>query len=306
MENVSMSFSVNSANDGSRAEKETLFQKTAIESEKILEWRKGFGKFTLFLISLTLLVLISIIADSVIFAGELFEASALFGYFYVAIISLVLYLVGSFVYSEIVNYLSLKNIDSIRAESSNIHNIDKFKSEILGIYGISNFSTVGLSKMEVVQKIDDEVLSPLDREAEKVIFKYAKENALATAISPIALFDFMFILWRDVRMLNEISSIYGVKAGFVGNLFIMRRVLEQLIFIGVAEFTEEAISGIAGHSIFSKFSASAGEGIGHGILTLRVGFATVQSVRPIENRTSRKGFVGRFIKSLSPFSKKDS
>jgi uncharacterized membrane protein YcjF (UPF0283 family) len=306
MENASMSFSVNSVNEESRVEQDTIFQKTAIQSEKILEWRKGFGKFTIFMISLVLLVLVSTIAESIVFASEIFETSSLFGYLYLAIVSLVLYFVGNFVYLEISKYLTLRNIDSIRVQSSNIENVGNFKHEILNLYGITNFSTVGLSKMEIVQKIDDEVLAPLDKEAEKVIFRYAKENALATAISPIALFDFMFILWRDVRMLNEISAIYGVKAGLVGNLLIIRRVLEQLIFIGVAEFTEEAMGAIAGHSLFSKVSAGAGEGVGHGILTLRVGFATMQSIRPIENRVSRKGFVGRFLKSFSPFSKKEN
>jgi putative membrane protein len=300
MENLRMSFPV----------EETLQRVESSRVETEVQKRKNVGKFTLFLLSFTALIFVTILADSVIFAGEIFESSAIFGYLYVAILSLVLYFVGHFIYNEVVNYLSLKNIDSLRVESKTINqsgNIGEFSKTILNIYEIdqTNFSTVGLQRMEVVQKLDDEVLKPLDEKAEKLVFKYARDNALATAISPLPLFDFIFILFRDVRMVNEISAIYGVRAGVVGNFAILRRVLEQLIFVGVAEFTEEAMSGIAGQTLLSKLSASAGEGVGHGILTLRVGFATMNSIRPIENKANRKGFVGRFIKSLSPFKKKE-
>jgi uncharacterized membrane protein YcjF (UPF0283 family) len=186
-------------------------------NSKFLERSLKLGKLSLFFISLTLLVFVGILAETILFANELFEVSQFVGYLYIALFSLVLYLISYFLYFEVAKFLQMKKVDELKelAEKNPV----SFGKHVLDIYGnrkeesiqtnIANFQTSfpNLSSEMIVPVLDSTLFTNLDREAEEIIFKYAKENAMVTAISPIPFFDFLFLTWRNSRMVIEIVEV---------------------------------------------------------------------------------------------------
>jgi putative membrane protein len=312
---IDQNFKITEGNNSLEAIKESF---SKIENSFLVKKKRALNLSIFFSLFLTLTIFGSV-AEAIIFANELFEKSAIFGTLYLTLLSGVIYYVLYFIYGEISAIISLKKVDAIidlsekSLKDSEKYSV-KFANIILQKYsnfqndevqnGISAFREEfpNLQHSEILQKIEERVISPIDQEVEKIIFKYAKENGVVTAISPIPLIDLLFLLWRNFRMVREITSIYGYRSGLFGNLILFQRVFEQMIFIGVAELSEEAMKIISGQALASKLSSSIAQGIGHSILTVRVGIATIETARPIrsENKIS---LIVKFLKTFNPFRK---
>jgi len=276
-----------------------------------------FSRFSIFFISFLSLIIISTLADSIVFAKQLVNDFPLLGYIYIGLLSFVVYLFASFIVKEFFSFLSIAQASQIQRtavqliENPNMRVysfieklIEKHETNPKLSSVLSDFQTqkTNLKLHEVLPTFSDNVLSLLDVEAEKVIFKYAKENGVVTAISPIPLVDTIFLIWRNIRMVNEVSKIYGFRPQIFSNFLLLKRVSEQLIFIGVTELSQQAVSILSGQTLTSKLSSSLTQGLGHAILTVRIGLATIQTTRPIplENETS---LISKFVKSFNPFKK---
>jgi putative membrane protein len=287
-----------------------------------IERSQSIFKFSIFLLLFTSLIVIGFVADAIIFADQLIESSLVVGYLYVTILLSVIYFIGTYSYREIGRFLEVSRVEKIQESAEKLKETPtnetvSFANSMLKRYethqlervqnGISSFrgEFPNLPYEKIVPSLSQHILSPIDSEAENLIFKYAKENAVATAISPVAIFDAIFVIWRNLRMVNEIVALYGFRAGFFGNLILLRRVAEQLMFIGVTEIAEDSLGALTGHTIASKLSSSVAGGIGNAILTIRIGVATIQVSRPIREQ-SRISMINRFLKSLNPFKKKES
>lgn len=301
-------------------EKDNSFQnikkKSTEKDESILSKSIFLHKFSTFVILVASLTILGLLAESIIFAKELLEVSSIFGYLYITILSAVIYYVAIFLYREISSFIDLSRVEKIQADISKFQknptkeNLNFVKqllikyensenSEVL--QGVKDFKA-NLSELKyenVVSAISEQIILPIDKEVEKLIFQYAKENSIATAISPVAIFDAMFVIWRNIRMINKILNLYGFRAGILGNLTLLRKVAEQLIFIGVTEIAEESVGVLTTQTITSKLSSSIAQGVGLGILTVRVGLATIQVARPIEKK-SDISYITKFLKSFIP------
>ena len=292
------------------------FQITEESSIKIENYKKKTRKYfniSIFLVSIVALFIFGLIMDSIIFANQLLEISSILGYSYLAIFSAVIYFVAIFIFREVLKYIDIASVERIQIQSEKLSETSsaesvEFANMLIEKYpnspAISEFKIElpTLEYSEILPKLSEKIISPIDLEVEKVIFKYAKENAIGTAISPIPLFDAIFLIWRNTRMVNEITNLYGFRAGIIGNIKLLKRVAEQLIFIGVAELTADAVSILTGQTIASKLSSSIAQGIGHSILTVRIGLATIQVSRPIKKENDVSMIV-KFLKSFNPFTK---
>ena len=279
---------------------------------------EAFSRFSIFFLALLSLIVIGTIADSIVFAKQLINDFPLLGYIYIGLLSFVVYLFLSFIVKEFISFLSVSKASEIQktaiqlVKNPNIR-VYSFVDNLIGKYGTNTqLSSVLLSDFqnkktnlkvdEVLPTFSEEILSVLDVEAEKTIFKYAKENGVVTAISPIPLVDTIFLIWRNIRMVNELSKIYGFRPRVFSNFLLLKRISEQLIFIGVTELSQQAVSILSGQTLTSKLSSSLSQGLGHAVLTVRIGLATIQTTRPIplENETS---LISKFVKSFNPFKK---
>ncbi len=142
------------------------------------------------------------------------------------------------------------------------------------------------------------VLAELDKAAEKKIGRYATETALVVGISPLALVDMMTVLWRSLRMINEVSAIYGLQTGYWSRIKLIREVFRNIVFAGSTELITDFAASMFGMELAGKLSARVSQGLAAGILTGRLGFKVIDLYRPVVNPDVRKGRLARLTKHL--------
>lgn len=142
---------------------------------------------------------------------------------------------------------------------------------------------------EAIKHIDTVFLKPLDDEAVRRISVYCMQTGVTVAVSPWATLDILFSLWRSTKMIDDVAQVYGLRPSLPNRLRLLRRVLHQLVFVGATELvmdsalTEFGIQGLTG-----KLSTRAGQGIGAGFYTAKIGIAAMKVTRPIEFNNENK------------------
>ncbi len=126
-----------------------------------------------------------------------------------------------------------------------------------------------------------ELLTPLDRAAQREVEAAARQVALVTALVPIALADVVAALTSNLRMIRRIAEIYGGRAGVLGSWRLTRAVLTHLVATGAVAVGDDMIGSLAGGGMLSKLSRRFGEGVVNGALTARVGLAAIEVCRPM-------------------------
>ena len=134
---------------------------------------------------------------------------------------------------------------------------------------------------EVCSLFSNLVLKEIDQQAYAIITQRSKEAALMVMLSQIALLDSLLMLWRNVRMIRDIATLYGGKPGFLATLSLIKGVFQNIIYAGVSEVAADSVTEIMSSSVLSFMSAQAAQGVGSGVLTARLGLYTMQTCRPL-------------------------
>lgn len=134
---------------------------------------------------------------------------------------------------------------------------------------------------QVVQYFQAEVLKPIDDYALNLIHKNARNNALVTAASPYITVDILFMVFRNFGLINQISKLYGVEHSYATKLVLFKHVLVNALVAGASEGLQDLGSDYLGHSLLAKLSTKATQGYGLGLLTGRLGYKTIELVRPL-------------------------
>lgn len=138
-----------------------------------------------------------------------------------------------------------------------------------------------LSEQELIQLFDLQVLSKVDEKAIADIAKYSSEAMVLIAISPIALMDMIIMLWRNIRMIDKISGLYGLKLGYWSRIKLIKQVFNNMIFVGASEMIIDVGSDALGADLLGKFSGRMAQGFGAAMLTARLGINTIKASRPM-------------------------
>lgn len=134
---------------------------------------------------------------------------------------------------------------------------------------------------EIATRFEQDILASVDQTALRRIRKWSLEASALVAISPSSLADMALLLWRNQRMISELSQLYGVKLGYWSRIKLWRQILTNLAYAGVSELIVDMGSQWLSTELVAKLSARAAQGVGAGLLTARLGIQTVKLVRPI-------------------------
>lgn len=132
------------------------------------------------------------------------------------------------------------------------------------------------------------VLAEADRRALASVVKRSGDTAVAVALSPFAALDMLLMLWRNLRMFEEITTAYGVDAGYWGRIALLRDMLRNIALAGATEIATEVGMDILGAGITARFSTRAAQGLGAGLLTARLGLRAMDACRPIPWESAEK------------------
>ncbi|QXO18660.1 YcjF family protein [Vibrio ostreae] len=154
------------------------------------------------------------------------------------------------------------------------------------------------SDAEVLDMYDAMVVSEQDKKATKLVSQYATESAALVAISPLAVADMLLVAWRNFKMIDQLAELYGVELGYWSRLKLFKAVLVNMAAAGASELAVDASMDLLTMDLAGKVSARAGQGLGIGILTARLGLKAMSLLRPLPWHKDRAVKLGAIRKQI--------
>ena len=137
------------------------------------------------------------------------------------------------------------------------------------------------SGAELMQLYSRVVLSKVDDKAMAEIARFSTEAVALVALSPLAILDMLIILVRNLKMINKIAGLYGLKLGYWSRVKLIKQVFVNMIYAGASELVADFGSEMIGADLLGKLSGRMAQGLGAGMLTSRLGIKTMELCRPI-------------------------
>ncbi|GAC39289.1 YcjF family protein [Paraglaciecola psychrophila] len=134
---------------------------------------------------------------------------------------------------------------------------------------------------EVLSLFEHLVLAPIDKMALQQVSKNASAASVMIAVSPFALLDMLIVLWRNIRMLNQVSEIYGLHLGYWSRVKLIRKIFHTMLYAGAAEILSDAGNYALSAGLAGKLSTRIAQGMGAGVLTARIGLKAINECRPL-------------------------
>lgn len=144
------------------------------------------------------------------------------------------------------------------------------------------------SDAEIIDLYDALVVAEQDKQASLIVTRYATEAAALVTISPLAIADMLLVAWRNFSMIDQLAKIYGVELGYWSRVKLFKAVLMNMAFAGASELAIDASVDLLSMDIAGRVSARAGQGVGVGILTARLGIKAVGLLRPLPWHADRQ------------------
>ena len=137
------------------------------------------------------------------------------------------------------------------------------------------------SDSELLQLYSRLVLSKVDEKALAEIARFSTEAVVLVALSPVAIIDMLIMLWRNLRMINKVAGLYGLKLGYWSRIKLIKQVFVNMVYVGASELVADFGAEMIGADLLGKLSGRLAQGLGAGMLTARLGVKTMQLCRPI-------------------------
>ncbi|ENY5166606.1 TIGR01620 family protein [Vibrio parahaemolyticus] len=154
------------------------------------------------------------------------------------------------------------------------------------------------SDAEILDMYDSMVVSQQDKLATKVVSQHATESAALVAVSPLAAADMLLVAWRNFKMIDNLSKVYGVELGYASRIKLLRAVFVNMAAAGASELAIDAGMDLMSMDLAGKVSARAGQGLGVGILTARLGLKAMALLRPLPWYPDRQVKLGTIRKAV--------
>ncbi|RXS44317.1 TIGR01620 family protein [Idiomarina sp. 29L] len=154
------------------------------------------------------------------------------------------------------------------------------------------------SDSEKRERFECDILSRVDQQASRLISRWSAEAAAMIAVSPFAVLDMLIILWRNQRMIHRIAALYGVKLGYLARIRLWRQVLANIAYSGISEAAVDLGTQWVSAELITKLSVRAGQGLGAGLLTARLGYQVMSLCRPLPFQHTKKPGYGQLQKDL--------
>jgi len=142
------------------------------------------------------------------------------------------------------------------------------------------------------------LVDPLDAEAHRIIARSARRVTVLTTLMPAAALDMVFVASQNLRMIRELAVLYGGRPSYLATLTLARMVVSHLAVTGGLDMSDSLMQHVVGRGLVGRLSTRFGEGAVNGILTSRIGLATVEVCRPVLQKVSAKEKLGSLVREL--------
>ncbi|GGB37232.1 UPF0283 membrane protein [Roseibium aquae] len=229
---------------------------------------------------------------------DLFARTDWLGWLGVGLTGLLVAALVGLVLREGLALMRLGKIDSLRDRLGEAAQTDDTKTardgleELIALYkdrpetaqgrrALSGHMREVIDGRDLIVLAERDLLASLDRQARKIVLTSAKRVSLVTAVSPRALIDLLVVLLENLRIIRQLSLLYGGRPGALGFLRLTKHVVAHLAITGGMAAGDSLTHDVLGHSLASRLSARLGEGVINGLLTARIGIAAIAVCRPV-------------------------
>ena len=91
----------------------------------------------------------------------------------------------------------------------------------------------------------------------------------------------LLILWRNLKMIEEIANLYGLRLGYWSRIKLIKQVFVNMVYAGATELIADVGTELLGADLLGKLSARLAQGLGAGMLTARLGLKAMHLCRPL-------------------------
>lgn len=151
----------------------------------------------------------------------------------------------------------------------------------------------------LVRLAEIELMTELDRRATTMVLDASKRVSMVTAVSPRALVDIAYVVFESARLVRRLAELYGGRPGTLGFFRLARSVLAHLAVTGSLAAGDSFVQQIVGHGLAARLSAKLGEGVVNGMMTARIGLATIDTVRPLPFFALKRPGLSEFLSTLT-------
>lgn len=134
---------------------------------------------------------------------------------------------------------------------------------------------------ELIQQYSSQVLAKVDQKALNLVAKYSSETVVLVALSPVAILDMLIVFSRNLKLIDKVSALYGLKMGYWSRIKLIRQVFANMLYIGASELIADIGTEVLSADMLGKLSARLAQGLGAGMLTARLGVNTIKLCRPV-------------------------
>ncbi|WP_426360182.1 YcjF family protein [Pseudocolwellia sp. HL-MZ19] len=224
-----------------------------------------------------------------------FEQSPIISSIYGLLLFIITLIFGSTAYREFSSLRQLSRQDKVRCQVQNIlEGESKYDARELCEKitehlpcDISNDKTWAdivqpeYTDVEVINLYSQEVLTSVDQKALDEVAKFSTESVVLIAISPVAIIDMMLMFWRNLRMIDKVAGLYGLKLGYWSRIRLIKHVFINMAYAGASEIISDFGADLLGADLLGKLSGRMAQGLGAGMLTARLGIKTISLCRPV-------------------------
>jgi len=135
---------------------------------------------------------------------------------------------------------------------------------------------------EVVEHLERVFIEPLDKEALRRVSQFSIQTGVVVAASPWMSVDMLLSLWRSLKLIDEVAQVYGMRPSLLNRYKLIKKVLHQLVFVGVTEvLIDQWLEDAVGSTLLGVASARIAQGMGAGVYSARIGLAAIKVSRPM-------------------------
>lgn len=249
---------------------------------------------------------------------ELFARSPILGWMGTSLLALAGFAALAIILREVIGIFSVRKISKLQEMAeiarntndakaakqviSSLHKLYSDRDDLKwGLAALKEHDSDIIDGSDRINLAERDLLLTIDENAGLVIAATSRRVTLLTAVTPTAILDVLFVAAQNMRMLRQLSVLYGGRPGTFGTLKLTGMVISHLAVTGGLALTDNLIQQFVGKGVLGRLSARFGEGAVNGILTTRIGLSALDLIRPIPFSQGTKPKLSDALKNLVSF-----
>jgi len=134
--------------------------------------------------------------------------------------------------------------------------------------------------LDIHEEIIPPIIAQLDQDAQAEVSRCVRDVMLFVTVSPWRSVDLLVVLYRNLRMVMQLTAVYDTRPSIRGQLSILRDVFTIVATVNFLNYGSNLLQNLASSvPLLGRFADDIAQGVGAGLLTSVAGHAAVERCR---------------------------